>query len=153
MDDKQRERLQQRWDDLAGQTVRVEQSVPAPPAEVCVAWLKPDRLAQWWWPQFPDTTYDVDPREGGGFRFHSEQAGLGAHGSYLYLGPEDAPEIWMTWNWEGGAGSAPEELVRVRFQEQEGFGTTVILEHRLADPGEDVDNPTQGWTDVMERLA
>lgn len=99
------ERLQQRWDDLAGPVVRVEQSVQAPPAEVCVAWLNPDRLAQWWWPQFPDTTYEVDAREGGGFRFRSEQAGL-----------------------------------------------AVVLEHRLAKPGEDVDNPTQGWTDVMARL-
>lgn len=148
------ERLQQRWGALEGPVVRVEQSVQAPPAEVCVAWLNPDRLAQWWWPQFPDTTYEVDAREGGAFRFRSEQAGLAAHGTYLYLGPEDAPEIWMTWIWEGGGdGTAPEELVRVRFEEQEGFGTAVILEHRLAARGEGVDNPTQGWTDVMARLA
>ena len=147
------ERLQQRWDDLTGPVVRVEQAVPAPPAEVCAAWLDPDRLARWWWPQFEDTTYEVDAREGGAFRFRSASAGFGVHGTYLYLGPEDAPEIWMTWNWEGGDEAAPEELVRVRFQEQESFGTVVVVEHRLASADFDTANPAQGWADTMARLG
>lgn len=149
---------QQQWDALTGAVVRVEQTVPAPPAEVCAAWLDPARLAGWWWPHLADTTYEVEAREGGRFRFHSESAGFGASGTYLYLGPEDAPEIWMTWNWEGGEGSdesagAPEELVRVRFEAREDSGTDVIVEHRLASPDLDPTNPAQGWTDTVARLA
>lgn len=146
--------LQQRWDALEGPVVRVEQAAPAPPAEVCAAWLDADRLAQWWWPQWPDTTYEIDPREGGRYRFHSDAADFGVHGTILRIGPQEAPEIWMTWNWEiGPEPEGPEELVRVRFEETEGLGTNVVMEHHLAREGEDPSNPTQGWTDVMGRLA
>lgn len=145
--------LQQRWDALDGPVVRVEQISPTPPAEVCAAWLDADRLAQWWWPQWPDTTYEIDAREGGGYRFHSAAADFGVHGTILRIGPQEDPELWMTWNWDIGAEQdGPEELVRVRFEEHEG-GTNVVMEHRLARAGEDTANPTQGWTDVMSRLA
>ena len=148
-----RDEFQRRWDHLGGPIVRVEQDVPAPPAEVCAAWLDPQRLATWWWPQWPDTTYEIDARTGGRFRIHSDRAQLGAHGEYLHLGPEDEPEILMTWNWDNEGPSAAEELVRVRFESRDGVGTTVVMEHKLADPDLDVENPTQGWTDVMARLA
>ena len=151
MNDDIRDDLQRRWDDLDGEVVRVEQGAPAPPAEVCAAWLDPERLAQWWWPQWPDTTYEVDASEGGRFRFHSAAADFGVSGEYLFIGPEDDPEIWMTWNWDGD--DAPEELVRVRFEPHEHFGTNVVMEHRLATADLDPANPTQGWTDVMARLA
>lgn len=146
--------LLQRWDDLQGPIVRVEQAAPAPPAAVHEAWLDPARLRDWWWPMWPDTTYEIDPQVGGRYRIHSAAADFGVSGTYLYLGREDAPEIWMTWNWSAdGPGEAPEELVRVRFDPQETFGTNVVMEHKLADPDADTTNPTQGWTDVMARLA
>lgn len=75
-------------------------------------------------------------------------------GTYLYLGREEAPEIWMTWNWSAdGPVDGPEELVRVRFDPQENFGTHVVMEHKLGTAGADTANPTTGWTHVLQRLA
>lgn len=153
MDEQTAARLQNRWDDLSGEVVRIEQSVPAPPAEVYAAFLDADRLREWWWPQLLDTTYEVDPQVGGRFRTASETAGFGAHGEYLYLGGPDAPLIWHTWLWETGGSVADAEIVRIAFDEQENCGTNVVLEHRLATPDIDPAGLTQGWTDVLARLA
>ena len=42
----------------------IEQHVAADRAEVYAAWLSVAELAKWWWPQIPDTTYEIDARVG-----------------------------------------------------------------------------------------
>lgn len=61
---------------LEGPAVQVERVVAAPPTPVFDAWLHPERLATWWWPDHPATVDEVDAREGGSFRISSAETGM-----------------------------------------------------------------------------
>jgi uncharacterized protein YndB with AHSA1/START domain len=131
-------------------TLVVEQFVAADPARVYAAWTSADRLAEWWWPQLPDTTYDVDPRVGGTYRIESKEAGFGVRGEFLRL--DEPHEIGMTWEWLTEGESEVSERVWVRFEAVEG-GTMVRVTHEL-DEIVDTDEPQrQGWDSVLGRLA
>jgi hypothetical protein len=66
-------------------TLQVEQVVGADPAR-WAAWTSADSLRAWWWPQLPDTTYDVEARVGGGYRIWSERAAIGVRGEFERVG-------------------------------------------------------------------
>lgn len=142
--------LGDRIERLQGPTLRLEQHVPAPVEEVFDAWLDPQRLATWWWPEHADTTFEVDARVGGSFRIWSEGHGLGAHGTYLEL---DRPvQLAMTWVWESARGESPEDVVVVSLHDLDGE-TLLTLEHHMAEPTEDTTNPERGWSQVLRELA
>ena len=130
-------------------TITLTQVVAAPPERVYAAWTDPERLATWWWPQLPDTTYDLDPVVGGGYRIRSEAAGIGVHGTYLALDPPHRLEL--TWVWEDGPDDGPEEHVVVDLAPT-GTGTLVSVTHAAADAAS-VAGYTQGWTDCLARLG
>ncbi len=134
---------------LAGQTVTVRQLVPVPPERAYDAWLDPELLARWWWPELPDTTFMVQAAVGGRFRVRSEAAGIGAHGMFLEL--VTGERIVMTWVWETGPAESPEDLVTVRFVSHAG-GTEVVLDHAMAVPSEDTSRMEQGWAEVLAEL-
>ncbi|MGO0575466.1 SRPBCC family protein [Ornithinimicrobium panacihumi] len=135
---------------LAGPTLRIEQLVDASAGSVFDAWLDPQRLATWWWPDNPDTTFEVDPREGGRFAIRSASLGLGATGTYLVL---HRPHILaMTWAWESDRGVGPEDVVEVEFTEVGDAQTLVLLAHHMAEPTDDLSNPEHGWREVLGNL-
>lgn len=150
------ESYRQGWEHVLGNLHRLPQSsitltqqVPSAPRDVYAAWLSPERLATWWWPEM-DTTYEVDPQVGGAFAIRSGQTGLGATGTYREL--VEGERIVMTWRWESPGPPAPEELVTVTFAAT-GEGTEVTLVHEFATAYLDVANPTHGWRDVLAELA
>ena len=132
------------------QPVVLTQRVPAPPATVFAHWTNAGLLAAWWWPQWPDTTYEVDARVGGAYRIRSDGAGFGAHGVFTAL--DEPHRIAMTWVWETGEESSPEDTVVVEFAEHDG-GTLVTVTHAVAAADEDTSGLRQGWTDVLARLG
>ncbi len=133
--------------------ITMTQAVPASPEEVYAAWTEPARLATWWWPQLPDTTYHVEAVVGGSYRFRSETAGIGVHGRFVALDPPHRLEL--SWTWEDGARESaedePEELVVVALAATE-TGTLVTVTHAVVDPA-GVDDFRQGWTDCLTRLG
>lgn len=127
------------------ETLTLTQLVPAGRDAVRSAFLDVDVLARWWWPQWPDTTYALDPRPGGRYRIRTAAVGVGVHGEILTLG--DGAAV-LTWVWEDGDVDQPEETVTIQFTDAAG-GTVVTVTHMCADP----EPLRQGWTDVLARLA
>lgn len=125
------------------------QQVAAPPERVYAAWTDVTLLATWWWPQLPDTTYALDPVEGGRFRFRSEAAGIGVHGVVLALDPPRRLEL--TWVWEDAGTDGPQERVVVDLVPRDD-GTLVTVTHEVADAAS-VDGYRQGWGDCLVRLG
>jgi uncharacterized protein YndB with AHSA1/START domain len=130
----------------------VEQLVPAEPARVYSAWTSAEGLAAWWWPQLPDTTYDVDARVGGSYLIQSKEAGFRVRGEFIRL--DEPHEIGMTWEWlsEEEEGGSAVEQVWVRFAAADG-GTLVSVTHQLHEVVETDVPQRQGWESVLGRLA
>jgi uncharacterized protein YndB with AHSA1/START domain len=128
--------------------ITMTQEVAAPPDRVFEAWVDPERLASWWWPHLPDTTYDLDARVGGGYVIRSRSAGIGVHGIFEVLEPPDRLEL--TWVWEDDGLDGPAERVTVEFRGTD-HGTLVTVRHTTEAAG--AAGFRQGWTDVLERLA
>lgn len=127
-------------------------TVATDPERAFAAWTDPAELARWWWPQWPDTEYELDVRVGGGYRIHSRQVGLGVRGEYLAV---DRPEgFTMTWVWIEDDDTPPDQpesvdTVQVSFVATDG-GTTVTVTHSTTEIG--AENYRQGWDDVLARL-
>ena len=128
-----------------------EQLVRAEPDTVYDAWLSPERLAEWWWPHLPDTTYEVDPRVGGTYVIWSAEAGIGCRGEFLVL--DEPRRIEMTFEWLGtDDGPRVVERVEIEFDAGEA-GTLVRLTHVLDEGVDSSEGQRQGWTHVLSRLA
>lgn len=135
---------------MEGPTLRVEQLVNAPAGSVFDAWLDPSRLATWWWPEHPGTTFEIDAREGGRFAIRSARYGMGATGTYLLV---QRPHLLaMTWVWESPRGVGPEDVVEVEFTEVGDAQTLVVLAHHMAEATDDLSNPERGWREVLDNL-
>jgi uncharacterized protein YndB with AHSA1/START domain len=112
-------------------------------------WTTVAGLEQWWWPQFDDTRYEVDAREGGWYRFHTSTGGFGVQGRYLQL--DEGKRIVQSWDWLGGGEElqGAEQLVIVDFSEL-GDGTLVRVTQTA--PLDELDDLREGWQDTLTRL-
>ena len=112
-------------------------------------WTTVAGLEQWWWPQFDDTRYEVDAREGGWYRFHTSTGGFGVQGRYLQL--DERKRIVQSWDWLGGGEElqGAEQLVIVDFSEL-GDGTLVRVTQTA--PLDELDDLREGWQDTLTRL-
>ena len=123
---------------------QIEQAVPdATARDLWEQWMDPDKLAVWFWPLYPDTIYEIDPRLGGGFRFYSKKTGVGAHGTIKEFIP--AERLALAWHWED-EGSDEEEAVTVTFSDGH-----IHLEHG-ADSFDSCAMYQNVWTDILYRL-
>lgn len=130
-------------------TINVARVVPARPEWAFDAWTDAERLAAWWWPQLPGTTYDVDARPGGVFRIHGPAIGATVTGTYAEV---DAPHrLSFTWSWDDGEADAVEDTVVVVF-EPDDAGTCVTVAH-TSSAHEPDGAAEQGWSDVLDRLV
>ncbi|UUT34862.1 SRPBCC family protein [Microbacterium elymi] len=102
--------------------------------------------ASWWWPQWPDTTYQLDVTEGGDYRIGTPYDGVGVSGRYTAVRPGSL--LAFTWQWDG----EPEiDHITVLFTAIDASTTEVTMVH--VSPGRAVgDGFQQGWTDVLDRL-
>jgi len=128
----------------------LERRVQAPVEAVWRAWTTREGLATWWWPQLPDTTYEIDARVGGSYRFESRAAGIGALGEFTVV--DEPGRLQMTWRWIGAAARELPDEVRVDIR-PDGTGSVVTVTHQVNRPGDSGDGLRQGWGDVLDRLA
>lgn len=132
----------------------VTRFVPAAPEQVYRRWLSADELQKWWWVNIPDTTYEVDGREGGEYLINSASAGIGVRGRFTRLVPPTPTEpglIEMTWIWVDDGVDGPDEHVRVDCASEDG-GTLITVTH-MVDPAGSVDSYRQGWDHVLDNLT
>ncbi len=133
-----------------GAEIVVERDTDLSPAEVFRAWTDATRFATWWWPQFPDVVYEIDARPGGAYRIWSAAIGIGAHGEYSVVEPPS--RLDFTWVWDGDGGHPPDP-VTVTIEPNDGGGARVRLRHDCSADEQGVADLTQGWNDVLDRLA
>jgi uncharacterized protein YndB with AHSA1/START domain len=134
----------------AESTLRIDRVFAAPRERVWSAWTEPERLARWWWPERFGTTYEVDLREGGAFRFHTldlpPMGVLAVTGRFLEVRPPE--RLVYTWRWEN---EEHESRVTVELRDVGGHTALGILHEGL--PGaEERDNHVTGWNDCLDRL-
>ncbi len=134
--------------------ITVVRHVPVDLERAFAAWVDPAELARWWWPQWPDTTYEIDARDGGRYRIHSAAVGMGVEGEFTAV---DRPHgFTMTWIWISDdeparvSGETVVDTVEVAFAVVP-TGTEVTVRHtsteHIAGGGAE-----QGWNDVLDRL-
>lgn len=135
-------------------TITVTRQVPVDADRAFTAWVDPAELAQWWWPQWPDTVYEVDPRPGGTYRIYSAAVGMGVTGELTRFDPPRG--FTMTWLWFSNGtpaeanGKPVIDTVEVSFTPL-GSGTEVTVRHTSTEHISD-DGAEQGWNDVLDRL-
>jgi uncharacterized protein YndB with AHSA1/START domain len=132
--------------------VTIERVVPAPPKAVFEAWLDPEALRRFMWPE-PGarvTRAESDARVGGKFLvvMHVGGRDLPHHGEYLEI--ERYTRLVFTWRSHlAGEGSR----VTLRFTEAPGGHTKLTLVHTgLPDP-EVRDMHHGGWSSILSELA
>jgi len=139
-------------DGPAATTLTLTRLVAAPRADVFRAWTEPELLARWWWPARFQTTYEVDLRPGGHWRFRTadlpDLGVLSVGGAYREVRPPE--RLVYTWTWEGA--DAGETLVTVEFGDRGGQTEVRITHDRFAD-GRARAEHAQGWADCLDRLV
>ena len=141
-----------RDDRLDPTTLTLGRLVAAPRGAVFRAWTDPEALARWWWPPRFRTTYEVDLRPGGRWRFRTvdlpDLGVLAVGGAFIEIQAPD--RLIYTWAWEGA--EEDETLVTVEFRDR-GAQTEVLVRHERFADGSMRDEHAQGWADCLERLT
>jgi uncharacterized protein YndB with AHSA1/START domain len=138
---------------MTASTITIVRTVAATPERVYAAWVEPEQLAAWWWPQLAGTTYDLDVQLGGTYRIHSPAADLTASGMYTEVDPPR--RLAFTWHWVGHGEPDDydgEDHVIVTFEPTDEGGTRVVVAH-TSTVHEPEGGAEQGWNDVMDRFA
>ena len=131
-------------------TLVVRRQLPVPRERVFAAWLDPATLSQFMCPgAVAEARVEVDARIGGRFRIvmRKPQGDVEHRGEYLVIEPPSRLSFtWISVHTENRASVVTIELVET------GGGTELILTHRRLPPTQ-VDGHTQGWTDILRKLA
>jgi uncharacterized protein YndB with AHSA1/START domain len=142
--------------------VRLERSIPAPPAKVYRAWLDPDLLRRWLAPGGLEVTRaEVDERVGGRFRIWQADAGTDVGGfecELLELVPDE--RIVYRWGFVGPQRTdAPtyDSLLTVTLRGTP-EGTTLTLVHERLDDlaaamPQVADGVAPGWASALDKLT
>lgn len=132
-------------------TITITRTVPGAPQAAWRSWTDAAELARWWWPMFPDTTYDWTPAEGAAYRIESAQAGFGVRGVFTRV---DRPRLLAyTWVWlDDGPEQATEDTVEASF-DPEGEDKTVVTVRHTSDSHADDGGARKGWNDALDRLV
>lgn len=137
-------------------TITLTRTVRTSPQTAWRAWTDPAELAQWWWPQWADTGYDLEVRVGGGYRIFSEAVGLGVTGEFTDVPPpsgDTAGLLAMTWIWHDPEPTHldPDDTVEVTFEPVDD-GTLVTVRHTSV-AHEPEGGAERGWSDCLDRLV
>lgn len=121
----------------------IEQAIPASAKDIWAQWMDPQKLALWFWPQYPDTEYQIFTQKGGSFRFSSDKTGVGAYGEILQLTPDEL--LHLSWNW---VDEYIDDVEDVAIHFSEGL---IRLEH-IAETMDSCNLYQAFWTDALLRL-
>lgn len=110
-------------------------------------------LALWWWPARFQTTYHLNPVEGGSYRFVTADVPrigvLELAGTFLEVLPPH--RLTYTWAWASDLGH--ESHVEVELRSIDNVSTELTIRHTGLKDEADVANHIQGWNDCLDRLA
>jgi len=143
--------------------VRLERTIPAPPAQVYRAWLDPGLLVRWMSPgEYAITRAEVDERVGGHYRIWHAHAGSHVGGFDCEL-TELVPDRRIVFRWgfvgpERRDGPVFDSVLTITLREAPGGATLLTLVHeRLDDLAAAIPdaaaNVGPGWDDVLGKLA
>jgi len=128
-------------------SLRVERTLPAPPAEVFRWWTTPQLMAGWLSPTgSADVTADV--RVGGSFRVTMRGDGARIEHTGEYIEVDPPRRLVFTWTSQYTAGPS---VVTVEL-ESRGDDTRIVLTHEQL-PVEHVSSHQDGWGAILGNLS
>jgi uncharacterized protein YndB with AHSA1/START domain/predicted Ser/Thr protein kinase len=137
-------------------TIRLEQRVSAPAAQVFAAWLDPGTMSRWYAPtdQFKPTEAEVNPEVGGRYRVamfppDREEPAVVA-GQYCRIDPPRS--LSFTWSWISPRADTHETQVTLDFH-PEGEATDLVLTHERFRDESLRNQHAQGWQGCLDRLS
>lgn len=135
----------------------IRRKFPFPKDMVFEAWLKKEHLAKWMGPT-PDINLnltEIDPQNGGKYRFGFEERGCSDNTSYVHgefleiLKPE---RLVFSWIWEEPLPEAGVyTLVTVDFTEVS-EGTEITLLHQKFMDEESCERHRDGWAGTLDKM-
>ncbi len=147
----------------APSAVRLERTIPAPPARVYRAWLEPELVARWMNPGvFTVTRVEVDEKVGGRYRVWHAESGNERGGFDAQIVELVTNErLVFRWGFVGPQrrdGPVYNSMLTITFDETaEGTTALTLVHERLDDLAaampEAAANVRVGWDDVLDKLA
>ena len=129
--------------------VVVHRRVARPVDEVWTLCTTPDGLSRWWWPMYPDTVYDIDPRPLHRYRFSSRSGAVGVSGDYIVVERFHVLEF----SWVRDDLSPVTDHVRLVLNDDDA-GTTIVLTHTITEPTPDRHSDlAHEWHALLDRLV
>ncbi len=128
----------------------VRRLLPATPQEVFEAWTDPASMYEWMCPEsIILAEVQLDVQLGGRFRIvmHSEKGDLVHSGEYREIRPPSK----LVFTWRSLGTHEKETLVSVELYPR-GDETELVLTHEWLPDEVALENHTQGWRSIMERL-
>lgn len=122
--------------------------IPRSVEQVWRDWTDFMELQHWFWPQWPDTNYELRAEPNGQYHYHSETGQMGVNGVFTRFEPPHVLE--MTWDWDSTI-EASGERVLVELVEHAHDLTQLTLTHMLTDENHRAPSE-QAWTDMLRRL-
>lgn len=132
-------------------SLTIKRRIKASPQALFAAWTEPEKIVQWWGrDRMPGTFAEVDPRQGGRFRFVMEMADGSindAGGIYKEFVPNE--KLVMSWAWV----STPDRVSQLTLTfKPDGDATILTLLHEQFFDEAARDNHIGGWTHMLDQL-
>ncbi|MEX0770624.1 MAG: SRPBCC domain-containing protein [Balneolaceae bacterium] len=127
--------------------LELKRVIRAEPETIFNALTKPDILEQWFFATSESATVKANPETGGSFQIdmHDTEATYPHTGTYKEIVPNQ--KIVFTWN----SKAVKDTLVTISLRKVD-EGTEITLTHDFLPNKEQVENHTQGWTVILQRL-
>lgn len=120
------------------------------PNELFDYWVKPELITQWW-----PREATIDPRVGGAYSFSWPEQDWHLRGTYSAFEP--GKTLAFTWSWDHDRNKFSPTQVVLAFEEAEGGGTQLTVDHGPWDETEEAQTERkgviEGWIHFGMRLA